>query len=166
MISKPPSSYGKKPEEWIQEFLRFFNEVAAEFAKVKTVWYPVQGSDQEGNHPGKEITAGNSAYFGFVFGRDVNQIKEVVCRFIPTTTGTIDYSFALSRGAVGADEAAGSAALTADGLSVTDDLIAEIDVTTLFSDAVKNDQVGVKMTLDAVATTTNIKVLGLYFKYI
>jgi len=166
VISKLPELGKKTPEEWINEFRAYFENVRFEFMKVKTFWVPVQSNDQENSHPVETVTVGNSAYIGFAFSREINQVKEVVCRFIPTTTGTIDYTFNFSNASVGEVEDANTASLTADGLAVTDDVISEIDITSLFDDVVKDDQVGVKFTLDAVATTTSIKILGLYFKYI
>lgn len=166
MISKPPQLDSKEPKEWIQSFLGYFETVRFEFRRLKTNWYVVQGSDQEGRHPGSNVTAGNSAFIGLVFPKETQIVKEVVLRFIPTVTGTIDYTVTLSNAASGEDEADDTATLTADTVAVTDDQISEIDITTLFADVIKDDQVGVEFVLDAVASTTDVYILGIYFKYI
>ncbi len=164
MTSKPPQLAGKKPENWIRQFLSYFEEVRFEFMRVRGFWFPVQSSEQHGDHPGHQLTAAESAFISVLVPRGTNEIKEAVIRIIPTTTGTIDWTANASYGGSGADEAAGTATKTADGLAVTDDQITEIDVTSLFAGAAGDDQVGVEFVLDAATTTTDVYVLGLYLK--
>ena len=165
MISKPPSLGSQSPEEWIKEFLGYFETLRFEFMRAKALWFPAQSNDVHGNHPGEQLTAGTSAYISFIVPREIGEVKEAVIRFIPTTSGTIDWTATISYAAKNEDEAAATATKTADGLAVTDDRMTEIDITSVFAAIEADDQVGVKITLDAVATTTNIYVLGLYFKY-
>lgn len=169
MISKPPQISEKEPKDWIREFLAWCEELRFEFMQVKGIWFPALynglGSEVHGDHPGHLLTVGNSAFISVVIPREVNEIKETMIRLIPTTTGTIDWTANASYGGAGEDESAGTATTTADGRAVTDDRITEINVTTMFNAVDANDQVGVEFVLDAVATTTEVYVLGLYFKY-
>lgn len=165
MISSPPLLGNKTPSEWIREYLAYFQAVRNEFMLLKTIWFPAQGADLHGLHPGEQVTSGNSAYIGLVIPREVSEIREAVLRFIPTTTGTIDYTVNSTFGGKDEDESASTSTLTADTLSVTDDVVMEIDITSIFSTVDADDQVGVQFTLDAVATTTNVYILGIYLKY-
>ena len=165
MISKPPQLADKEPKDWIREFLGYFESVRFEFMTVKGLWFHPQSNDVHGKHPSEQVTAGNTAYIGMVIPREVNEIKEVVLRLIPTTTGTIDYTVNSTFGGNNEDESSGTATLTADGLAVTDDRITEIDITSMFASVEADDQVGVEFVLDAVATTSNVYILGVYFKY-
>jgi hypothetical protein len=166
MISKAPELGDKLPEEWIREFLAWTQMLIFEFKRVKTSWHPAQGSDQHGTHPGKNLTAGTSAFIGMALPREINTVKQALLRVIPTGTGTIDYTANVSRGNNGEDESDGTSTLSETGVSVTDDQITEIDITSLFSSVKKDDQIGIELDLDAVSTTTDIYVLGLYFKFI
>lgn len=165
MINKPPALSTKKPEQWISEYLVYFESLRNELSRVKGQWFPAQSNDIHGKHPGEQVTAGNSAFISVVIPLETNEIREVVLRFIPTTTGTIDYTISATYGGLNEDESANTATLTADGLAVTDDQIMEIDVTSLFSAVEGDNQVGVEFVLDAVSTTANVFVLGLYFKF-
>ncbi len=108
-----------------------------------------------------------TGYFEFVIPYTTNEIKEVGIRVIGTTTGTIAYTIDLSYGPVGGDENASTQTTGAvTGYSVTDDRIQEINITSLFTDQNRGDQVGVEFTLDGLTTTTEIYLLGLFFKYI
>lgn len=165
MIDNAPQIGNKKPEDWIKEFLGYMTKLRFEFIRVWSIWFPVQGSDLHGKHPGKNVTAGNSAYVSLMIPRGTDEIKQVLVRLIPTVTGTIDWTANLTRGASGADESSGSATKTADGLAVTDDRVTEIDVTTMFSNVVAEDQIGFQFVLDSATTTTDTYILGLVFKY-
>lgn len=165
MISKPPELGLKSAEEWVREFLGYFERVRFEFQRVQTIWFPVQGSNVHGDHPAKQLTVGNSAFISLIIPREINQVKEVVVRLIPSTTGTIDWTANCSYGGKNEDESAYTETATANGLAVTDDRVTEIDVTSLFVAVRADDQVGVEFVLDAVTTTTDVYILGLYFKY-
>ena len=166
MIPKAPELGDKTPEEWIKHFLSWSDVLRFEFVRLKTRWESVQGSDQNGKHPGKNLTAGTSAFIGFAAPREMNVIKEAVIRFIPTVTGTINYTINVSHGTKGADEAAITSTVSVTGATATDDQISEADITALLSDVQRDNQVGIEFDLDALTTTTSIDVLGLYFKFI
>jgi hypothetical protein len=166
MTSKPQ----KTDDGSLNKYLRELN-----FAVNNRIWVldvPVSKSGilsnyTHGKHPTKLLTASDSAYFGFIIPNSVKEIKEVKIRFIPSVTGTIDYTVNLSYGGVDEDENANTATTGAvTGLSVTDDRITEIDITDLFSAVDADDQIGCELTLDSATTTTDIQVLSLYFKYI
>lgn len=165
MISRPPELGDKKSEQWIKEFLGYFEKIRFEFQKVNSIWWPVQGTSVHGKHPAKQITAGNSAFISAVIPRQVNKIKEAVLRLIPSVTGTIDWTANIAYGDANEDENLNTATMTADGLAVTDDRITEIEITDLFNNIDRNDQAGIEFVLDAVNTTTDVYVLGVYFKY-
>lgn len=169
MISSPPKIGDKESKDWIREFLGYFEKVRFEFMRVEGIWFPALynglGTNVHGDHPGKLIIATESAFISVVVPRGTNEIKEAVIRLIPTTTGTIDWTANASYGGKNEDESAGTATKTADALSVTDDRVTEIDVTSLFDAVDADDQVGIEFVLDAVATTANVYVLGLYLKF-
>lgn len=168
MISKPPGLGTKKPEDWIREFLAYFEDVRFEFARVGGLWFPAMynglGAEVHGTHPGKLLVAGESGYISAFVPRETQEIRQAVIRLIPTTTGTIDWTADASFGGAVEDESAVTATKTADGKAVTDDQITEIDVTTLFASAQTDQQAGIKFTVDVLTTTANVYLLGLYLK--
>lgn len=169
MIDKPPELGSRKPEDWIRHFLGYFQKVRFEFLRVHNVWFPAMtnglGAEVHGTHPAHLVTATNSAYVSMLAPRDLSEVKEVMLRLIPTTTGTIDYTVNITHAGVSEDEALNTGTLSATSISVTDDVITEIDVTSLFSTIDRDDQIGIQFVLDAVSTTTNVNVLGINFKY-
>ena len=168
MISKPPELGSKDPKDWIREFLGYFENVRFEFLRVGGLWFPALynglGAAVHGYHPAQLLIATESGYIGAVIPRETQEIREAVIRIIPTTTGTIDWTADATFGGKNEDESAITATKTADGLAVTDDRMTEIDVTSLFASARVDQQAGIRFTLDAVATTTNVYLLGLYLK--
>ncbi len=168
MIGSPKGIGDKDPKDWIREFLGYFEGVRFEFMRVRGLWFPAlyngPGDSIEGRHPGKLLLATESGYISCIVPRGTSEIKQAVIRIIPTTTGTIDWTLNASFAAAGEDEANTTGTATANGLSVTDDQITEIDVTSAFSSATQDDQVGVQFTVDALSTTTNVHLLGLYLK--
>lgn len=141
--------------------------------KIITLDIPVSKSGLivnhvKGKHPAKNLTTvapDNKAYFGFVVPYSLRAFKEVTIRFIANTTGTINYTVNVAWGSVGAAYNANSATASATGVSVTDALISEINITSLFADQKLNDQVGVEFVLDSLTTTTSLDVLSLYIKH-
>lgn len=168
MISKPPQTKDVDLNIFLQETSREFNNY------IQCLDIPVSKSGildnyVHGKHAARIVNATESAYFEFIAPHSLNQVKEVTIRFIPSTTGTIDWTVNLSYGGVGEDENANTKTVTADGLAVTDDIITEINLsypTDIWTDIDPGDQIGVQLLLDAVTTTTDIQVLSLYFKYI
>ncbi len=165
MISKPPELGNDQPEDWIRKFLGYFEKVRFEYMRVYALWFPVKSDTTHGLHPCDTITPGESAYVSIVIPRETKEIKEVVVRLIPTTSGTIDWTANASYGGSGEDESINTTTDTENGVAVVDDQITEIYVTQLFSDVSADDQVGFQFTLDAAVTTTDVCVLGVYFKF-
>ena len=121
-----------------------------------------------GNHYGDELAGGQSTYIGsFVVPDLFSAIGNAWIILIPTTTGTIDWTCTVSAGAPGEDENANSDSATADDAAVTDDELEPIDVAGAFNGLTlaAGDIVGVKFTIDALADTTAVLVLGLVFEY-
>lgn len=136
--------------------------------RIKTVWFPVaqSGAHVHGLHPCLNLGVLSSAYTQVVLPYTISEVKEVTLRFIPTTTGTIDWTVNISSGVVDDDESTATATKTEDGLSVTDDAITEIDITSIFGTQKATEQIGVEFVLDAAATTTDVYVLGVFLKYV
>jgi len=86
---------------------------------------------------------------------------------IPTTAGTIDWTCQTAAGAAGEDESQAVDSATADGAGVVDDQLTAIDVSGAFNglSLAPGDLVGVKFILDALATTTQVFVIGLELGY-
>jgi len=164
-LTKPPKTDNIDFDAWLQELsFDFYNYVR--ILDVPVSKSGIIGNWTHGNHPSKLMVAGDSGFFGFVVPNYIQEVKEVTVRFIPTTTGTIDYTVNLAYGGVGDDESDSTATLSDTGVAITDDKITEIDITSLFNEIDADDQVGVELVVDALAATTNIEVLTLYFKYI
>jgi len=119
-----------------------------------------------GKHSSFQLQNGETGYYEFVLPWAIKEIKEVGIRIIGTTTGTINYTVNLSYGGVGDDENATTKTVSETLYAVTDDQIQEIDITELFTDQERGDQIAVEIIVDAVATTTDIHLLDLFLKYI
>jgi len=119
----------------------------------------------KGKHPAKNLVALGTAYFGFIVPYSLNQFKEATIRFIPNTTGSFNYTVNLAYGAIGASYSATTKTVTASK-SVTDGLLTEIDISSLFTDQNTNDQIGCELVVNSLTTTTSLDVLSLYVKYI
>lgn len=159
--TRPPKTKDPNLDTWLQDFAyNFYNW-------IKVIDVSVVGNiNTHGKYPTKQLAALGTGYFSFFVPTDIQAVKEVVIRFIPTTSGTMNYTANTTYAAVGEDEALNSSTLSETNVAVVDDQISEIDVTALFSDVDAQDQVGVELVIDSLTTTTSIEVLGLYFKYI
>lgn len=165
MINKPPITSNQNLDTYLREVWDFANN------SIKIIDIPVSKSGIIGNyvkglHPAKLMVAGDSCYFGFTIPYDVQEIKEVTIRFVPTTTGTMNWTATINNAAVGAAYNANTATKSVTLATTTNNLIVEADITSLFPAVAKNDVVGCQFTVDAFATTTAIDVISLYFKYI
>ena len=161
MLPNPPPTKDTALDVFLRKVQQEINN------KVKSLFIPVASpSGQHGKHTIKNITATNKAYFEFAVPQDVNKIQEATVRFIPTVTGTMDWTFNVSEGSVGEDENQNTATVTADGKVCTDDQVQDVDVTSAFTNVDRGDQVGCEFVLDAVTTTTDLNILGLLINYI
>ena len=165
MTSKAPKTGNTELDVWLQD-IRYKTDNT-----VKGIFFPVSksgiiGNYVHGKHPTKLLVAADSAYFGFVVPHEISAVKEVTIRFIPTTSGSLNYTVNTSYGGIGEDENQNSGTLSVTNKSVTDDQLMEIDITSLFGLIDADDQVGVEFYIDSLTTTTNLQILGLYFKYI
>lgn len=161
LISKPPSIENKVLNLWLDKLCYEANN------SVNILWIPVVSPNAtHGTHSTKQLTAGQSAYFEFVVPDSTKEIKEVLVRLFPTTTGTFDYTLNITFGRNGEDEFENNATKTADGISVTDDEIYDLDVTSCFSTIETTSSVGCQFVCDVLTTTTNLQVLGLILKFI
>lgn len=167
MISKLTATDLLSLRIWAQqaqsEFNRYIQVLEAPVSKSGIISNYVHGK-----HPSKQLTAGNSAYFGFIVPHSLVEFREAGIRIIPTTNGTISYTINLSYGGVGEDENAKTKTASVSGRAVIDDQITELDlpIVTFFTDQKTGDQVGCELVLDSATTTTDIQVLSLYIKYI
>lgn len=167
MISKPPATADRGLNIWNQEVAREVNNY------LRSLVIPVSplgtgAALLHGKHSSMQLQVGETAYFEVIIPWFARKIKEATIRFIPTTTGTIDWTANLSYGGVGEDENTSTSTATADGLAVTDDQVMEINLsypTNCFAAVDGGDQVGIELVLDAAATTTDIHVLSLFIKY-
>lgn len=165
MIGKPPRNDDVSLSVWMREVALNFNNY------IQTIDIPVSksgiiGNYAKGKHPAKNMVALDKAYFGFIVPRKLAEFKECTIRFIPNTTGSINYTVNLSYGGVGDSHNLNSKTVSVTGEVVTDAEITEIDITDLFTDQDPDDQIGCEFVLDALTTTTSIDILNLYIKYI
>lgn len=165
MIASSPKVKDKSVSTYLRQVRSVFNNY------IQTLEVPVSKSGiatnyAHGYHPTRQLTVGNSVYFGFIIPYSCAEIKEVTIRFIPTTTGTINYSVGIFYGGIGDDESLNTSSLSASAVAVTDDQNSEIEITSLFDSVDADDQVGVQLSLTGATTTTDIQVMSLYVKYI
>jgi hypothetical protein len=166
MTSRPPQTPDVDLNIWLQEVRNELDNRIQSLIVPVTIGLGTSTAVLHGLHSAMQIEAAEIAYFEFIVPHNLKQFKEVTIRFIPTTTGTIDWTVNLSYGGVGEDETVLTKTKTADGLAVTDDQVMEIDITSIFTDQDPGDQVGCQLIVDALSTTTNIYALSLYIKYI
>ena len=168
LISKPPPSGKTELDLWNQEVRDVSNNY------VQSEFYPISDQGQlagalKGKHPSRFLTAVNDvAYIELVIPPSLRAFKEAGIRMIPTTTGSIGYTVNFQYGAIGAAFNASSKTAATVGKAVTTNLIYELDlpITTFFTDLAPKDQLAVEFVLDALTTTTEVHILGLYLKFI
>lgn len=83
----------------------------------------------------------------------------------PVGTGTIDWTAAAAFGKKGEATNATVDTATEDGLAVTNLQLQGIDISGALDDIEAGDLVGIRFTLNAIDTTSNIHVIALHFKY-
>lgn len=147
--------------------LNLYLQNIADTFNGKVHWIQCQPSatTNHGTHRILALTAGQSCYFEFQVPDDYRDINKAYVFFIPTTTGTFDWTVSTTCGAVGEDEALNSDSATADGATATDDQIGSVDCTDAFSNIEAGDIVGVKFAVDVLTTTTAINVMLFTFGY-
>jgi len=86
---------------------------------------------------------------------------------IPTTNGTIDWSFGVFSGTTGEDESGTGDSTTADGQAVTDDELLRLDVSAAVDGQTLalGDVMGWKFITDVLTDTTQLYILGVEFTY-
>ena len=85
--------------------------------------------------------------------------------FIPTTTGTYEWTAYANFAAEGEDESTHSDNATASGVACTDDIISSTDISAALTGIAAGDYVGIGYTINALTTTTAINVIGLLLRY-
>ena len=122
--------------------------------------------DHNGTHVGyNAVGAGGKAYCTFRIPSDFTSLTSAKIALIPTATGNFDWTTLVHFGASGQDTETHTDTQTADAQACTDDQLLELDITASFTGIAVDDIVGVGITFDAMATTTDIYVLGLNIKY-
>lgn len=160
MISNPPNIPEQSLGKWLKEVWFEINK------RMWTVFIPPSVVDtNHGQYATNQMVALDTLYFSWVIPHQFSGTAKATIVFIPTTTGTIDWTVDTTFAGIGIDEALNSSTATANGLAVTDDQMAEIDITSVFADVQRNQSIGIKLTLDALAATVNIHVLGVYIRY-
>ena len=168
-ISKLGSSEDLDVRTWARDVRDRFNNYI-QVLDVPVSKNGIIGNYTHGRHPAKLMVVGDSGYFGFVVPHALAEFKQVTIRLIANTTGTINYTVNLSYGGVGQNHAILTKTLAVVGRALTDNLISELDITSLFTgtngDQNLDDQVGVEFVVNALAVTVSVDVLTLYIKYI
>lgn len=116
-------------------------------------------------HAVYQLTAGQVCYMdNIIMPRNFANLEEAILIYIPTGTGTWDYTLASAGGECSEDESEHTDFITDDGESVTDDRLECLDITALFTLYKAGDIIGVKVTCDALSTTTAINIIGIRLK--
>lgn len=160
LISRAPKTKDSALDVWNYDLQTALNN------ELKSLFVPAIYTGTHGYHPARQMTALASTNFGFSIPLNTREVKEVVIRFIPTTTGTISYTATMAYAGEGEDEALATSTKTETLIAIIDDRIEEVDITSMFSAVEKVDQIGIQFVVDALVTTTNIQLLGLVLKYI
>lgn len=164
MINKLTATDELNLRLWAQQVASQYNNY------VQTIDVPVSKSGiasnyVNGKHAARNLIALDTAYFEFIVPHAISQFKEVTVRFIPNVTGSFNYTVNLAYGSVGEAANARTKTVTASA-SVTNLKVSEIDITSLFTDQKRSDQVGCEFVLNSLTTTTSLDLLSLYIKYI
>lgn len=113
------------------------------------------------HHTVRIITAGLGCYIEIIIPVQVSSLEEAVLIYIPTGTGSWDYTISTEGGACGEDEQQHSDSITDDGEAVTDDEIECLDISGALTPYHAGDVVGVEIVCDVLTTTTAINVIGI-----
>ena len=106
------------------------------------------------------LSSAASTHFNFHIPADFTSISEAVIVVLPDTTETIQWDLDISQIAVGEDPDS-VISTTNDTASVTADQLTELDISGSFLSLAADDYVGIEF----VSNTTNIRIVGLRFKY-
>lgn len=122
--------------------------------------YGTNAMTVHGKHVIRPVGSGEYAYIEITMPVKVDSLEEAVLMYIPTGTGTWDYTISTAGGYCGEDESTHTDSITADGLAVTDDEIECLDISAALTPYAVGDVVGVEVLCDALDTTTAINVIG------
>lgn len=113
-----------------------------------------------GKHTVIPCIATSHAYIEITMPCQVDSLEESILLYIPTGTGTWDYTISTAGGYCGEDESNHTDSITADGVVVTDDELECLDISGALTPYKAGDVVGVDVYVDALSTTTVINVIG------
>lgn len=158
-IPDPPVSSDAALTRYLQTLKAIFN------GQVHWIQCQPSATTNHGTHRTVALVAGNSHYFEFQVPEDYREMWNAYVYYIPTTTGTFDWTVSTTAATNGEDEASNADTATADGASATDDQIGRVDCSAAFSNIEAGDLVGVQFTVDVLTTTTAINVILFTFGY-
>ena len=167
------NEWGKIIENIIKRLRRLENsEWAAGFVPYD-VW-PSHGVDSgqaridlsaHGRHTVIPLAAGDMCWmFSCTMPRKASNLETAILRYIPTGTGTWDYTIDSAGGYCGEDESEHTDQITDDGEAVTDDEIECLDITDVLTPYNAGDVVGITITCDALSTVTAINIVEILIR--
>ena len=110
-------------------------------------------------------SAADAAYISFRLPDDFASLTSVKVIIIPITTGTFDWTATTTFGANGEAYNIHSDSTTADTQAATNLQLLELDISAAYTGIAANDIINTTFTLDALATTTELIIIGLDIKY-
>lgn len=113
-----------------------------------------------GVHTVFPLGVGDYCYIELTMPCKVASMEESVLIYIPTGTGTWDYTINTGGGYCGEDEYQHNDSQTDDGEAVVDDQLECLDISAALTPYGAGDIVGLTVDCDALSTTTAINIIG------
>lgn len=130
---------------------------------VPYLFPPGRGSNAmylHGCHPVLPLNLNDYGWIEITMPRQIANLEEAILLYIPTLTGTWDYSIYTSGGYCGEDESEHTDNMADTGVAVTNDRIECLDITDALTPYHVGDNVGVRVQCVGLDTTTAINLLG------
>lgn len=138
--------------------------IQSEDVVTREFWIAPQSATVEtnfGNFRSTMINSGGEVFFNFTVPADFTSLSEAVVVVVPDATETIQWDLNASVAADGQDQNADDRTSLNETLAVTNDLVTDLDVSSVLTGLVASDYVGLNFESD----TTNIRIVGLRIKY-
>jgi len=138
---------------------------------TREIWYPILDNDlstpynqqrgTNGEWAVARIGANKAGHFNLRVPHDYTTLTDLVVVIIPDTTETVQFDANLAAAALGENFETVTNSIVNSTLGVTLQVLAELNLSTLFTGVAALDYVGIRLNSD----TTNLEIIGLRLRY-
>ena len=134
-----------------------------EFSVSVGTGYTTGALSFHGDFAALNMSAGHYWHLNLKVPHDFSSLTSCKVVYIEGGTGTFDWTVTTDWAAIGTAYTNESDTATANGVSITDLQIGEVDISAAFTNIAADDYVGIKFLVDAI--TASMRIIGLVFRY-